>query len=59
MELMFVWILGFLFTWGFSEADQDSFLDVVMNAVLVSLLWPLVLGIEVREVINKKSRGGF
>jgi hypothetical protein len=50
--LAVVWLAGGWFTMGFMEKDPDSFLEFVF----IMLLWPLFLGRELKERLDKWER---
>lgn len=54
MNLIFIWLVGYLFTIGFyrmtkKEEDDTLFIAIV---ILMFFLWPLALGDELRKALS-------
>ncbi|MFA6159393.1 MAG: hypothetical protein WC763_07245 [Candidatus Paceibacterota bacterium] len=50
--IWFIWIIGFLFTMGFHRRDKTDMEMPVMVTFLTFLMWPLVLGDDIRKTLS-------
>lgn len=54
MEIIILWVIGMSFTYGFSVGDEKlSNIEQILMTLACLMLWPLLLGFKVNEVINK------
>lgn len=47
----FIWLLGYLFTLGFSSTKPGEGFSV-FDCIITFLLWPIILGNEVRKALS-------